>query len=195
MNLQPPGSEPGVLPIELSLKVNSECRFPIWICIRQSAIANRHFPLGERLDSNQQPEAYEAPALPLSYAPVETLNRERAAGRHRTGDRSLTRRLLCQLSYHGASEICDCRLPICDLKAGIAGTLRFFNRKSAIANRKSPHAAGGLRTHDIRFGRPALCPSELPLREVQTRKPAPQQMRRPGIEPGASALAERRSRH
>src|SRR5687768_11814559 len=26
--------------------------------------------MGERLDSNQQPEAYEAPALPLSYAPV-----------------------------------------------------------------------------------------------------------------------------
>ena len=25
--------------------------------------------MGERLDSNQQPEAYEAPALPLSYAP------------------------------------------------------------------------------------------------------------------------------
>lgn len=48
LNLQPPGSEPGVLPIELSL-------------------------MGERLDSNQQPEAYEAPALPLSYAPVARL--------------------------------------------------------------------------------------------------------------------------
>jgi hypothetical protein len=28
--------------------------------------------MGERLDSNQQPEAYEAPALPLSYAPDDS---------------------------------------------------------------------------------------------------------------------------
>ena len=48
-NLQPPGSEPGVLPIELSL---TEIDLT-----------------GSRLDSNQQPEAYEASALPLSYAP------------------------------------------------------------------------------------------------------------------------------
>lgn len=57
--------------------------------------------MGERLDSNQQPEAYEAPALPLSYAPVI---HPRAAGRHRTGDLPLTRRPLCRLSYHGLSH-------------------------------------------------------------------------------------------
>src|SRR5436305_6978566 len=28
-----------------------------------------HGPLGERSESNRQPEAYEAPALPLSYSP------------------------------------------------------------------------------------------------------------------------------
>ena len=114
--------------------------------------------MGERLDSNQQPEAYEAPALPLSHAPDSTANTIRAAGRHRTGDRSLTRRLLCQLSYHGFRQ--DSRSPICNLRlgeTGIAGTLRPFNRKSQIGIRKSKSAAGGLRTHDIRFGRPALC--------------------------------------
>jgi hypothetical protein len=47
-NLQPPGSEPGVLPVELSLTFAH---------------------MGVRLDSNQQPRAYEAHALPLSYAP------------------------------------------------------------------------------------------------------------------------------
>lgn len=63
-NLQLPGSEPGVLPVELSLKCFAD---PF---IRNSTFAIGHFPpLGERLDSNQQPEAYEAPALPLSYAP------------------------------------------------------------------------------------------------------------------------------
>ena len=50
MNLQLPGSEPGVLPIELSLN-------------------------GRRLDSNQHPTAYEAAALPLSYAPVSSWHR------------------------------------------------------------------------------------------------------------------------
>ena len=50
-NLQHPGSEPSVLPVELSLRLQL---------------------MGERLDSNQQPEAYEAPALPLSYAPEAT---------------------------------------------------------------------------------------------------------------------------
>ena len=49
LNLQLPGSEPGVLPVELSL-------------------------MDERLDSNQQPEAYEAPALPLSYAPEASVS-------------------------------------------------------------------------------------------------------------------------
>ncbi len=44
-NPQPTGSEPVVLPIELSL-------------------------IRRRLDSNQHPTAYEAVALPLSYAPV-----------------------------------------------------------------------------------------------------------------------------
>jgi hypothetical protein len=123
--------------------------------------------MGERLDSNQQPEAYEAPALPLSYAPVG--QNRRAAGRHRTGDRSLTRRLLCHLSYHGFGW--DLRFAICNLRlgAGIAGTLRLFNRNSQIGNRKSEGAAGGDRTHDIRFGRPALCRAELPLRKCAGR--------------------------
>jgi hypothetical protein len=49
LNLQLLGSEPSVLPVELSLRSKSE--------------------VGERLESNQQPEAYEASALPLSYAP------------------------------------------------------------------------------------------------------------------------------
>src|SRR5207302_299512 len=44
LNLQLPGSEPGVLPVELPLT-------------------------GRRLELNQHPAAYEAAALPLSYAP------------------------------------------------------------------------------------------------------------------------------
>ena len=94
-NLQSLGSEPRVLPVKLSLS-------------RRTASPPQ---MGERLDSNQQPEAYEAPALPLSYAPVG--QNRRAAGRHRTGDRSLTRRLLCHLSYHGLF-ICDLQFAICD---------------------------------------------------------------------------------
>jgi hypothetical protein len=61
--------------------------------------------MGERLDSNQQPWAYEAPALPLSYAPKTILRKKKAAGRDRTGDLSFTRRLLCPLSYHGIQTI------------------------------------------------------------------------------------------
>jgi hypothetical protein len=84
----------------------SACSFHSAIGNRKSAIPS----LGERLDSNQQPEAYEAPALPLSYAPVYFF---RAAGRHRTGDLSLTRRPLCPLSYHG-EWISECRFAIAD---------------------------------------------------------------------------------
>ena len=63
------GSEPSVLPVELSLSL----RVP---------------RMGERLDSNQQPEAYEAPALPLSYAPVVNTtisvnNKSRESGSNR----------------------------------------------------------------------------------------------------------------
>jgi hypothetical protein len=81
-NLQPPGSEPGVLPIELSL---TEIDLT-----------------GSRLDSNQQPEAYEASALPLSYAP-ENHSRmpSRAASWNRTSDFRFTRAALCLLSYCG----------------------------------------------------------------------------------------------
>lgn len=81
LNLQPPGSEPGVLPIELSLKKGSLpralTRTGLTVAGKENrpapaprSHARRQFPLGERLDSNQQPEAYEAPALPLSYAPM-----------------------------------------------------------------------------------------------------------------------------
>ncbi len=64
--------------------------------------------MGERLDSNQQPEAYEAPALPLSYAPEFVHGRDahatffKAASWDRTSNLPLTRRLLYPLSYHGA---------------------------------------------------------------------------------------------
>ena len=96
MNLQPLGSEPSVLPIEPSLKI--KCRMQnkdrlarFLILLSEFIILHSSFPiLGERLDSNQQPEAYEAPALPLSYAP------EKAAGRHRTGDPPFTKQPLCQ---------------------------------------------------------------------------------------------------
>lgn len=80
------------------------------------------------MDSNQQPEAYEAPALPLSYAPVAPLQ-QRAAGRHRTGDLSLTRRPLCRLSYHGNSA--NSQFAISDLQFAIL----------------IHHAVGGSRTH------------------------------------------------
>ena len=81
-NLQPPGSEPGVLPIELSL---TEIDLT-----------------GSRLDSNQQPEAYEASALPLSYAPEQSLpHSARAASWNRTSDFRFTRAALCLLSYCG----------------------------------------------------------------------------------------------
>ena len=75
-NLQLPGSEPGVLPIELSL--------------------NRR-----RLDSNQHPAAYEAAALPLSYAPSTI---EQAARWNRTSNRRITSTVLCPLSYCGTNE-------------------------------------------------------------------------------------------
>ena len=52
-NPQPSGSEPGVLPLELSL-------------------------IRRRLDSNQHPTAYEAVALPLSYAPINSQSRPHA---------------------------------------------------------------------------------------------------------------------
>jgi hypothetical protein len=80
-NLQPPGSEPGVLPIELSL---TEIGLT-----------------GRRLESNQQPEAYEASALPLSYAPEFRLHTARAASWNRTSDFRFTRTALCLLSYCG----------------------------------------------------------------------------------------------
>ena len=62
--------------------------------------------MGERLESNQQPEAYEAPALPLSYAPEFVHGRGaratfKAASWDRTSNLPLTRRLLYPLSYHG----------------------------------------------------------------------------------------------
>src|SRR6266568_960535 len=56
-NLQLSGSEPDVLPFELSLKFSG----------RRARCPPR--AMGERSESNRQPEAYEAPALPLSYAP------------------------------------------------------------------------------------------------------------------------------
>ena len=95
--------------------------------------------MGERLDSNQQPEAYEAPALPLSYAP---------------------------------KKISDCRWPTADLKSGIADTLRFFNRKSAFANRKSFHKGRGPASNrrPVAYEATAL-PTELPRRAGDLRLP------------------------
>jgi hypothetical protein len=53
------------------------------------------------------------------------------------------------------------------------------------------NAAGGLRTHDIRLGRPALCQTELPLRinaPAGDRTRGLRLGRTPGIEPGPGAL-------
>ena len=68
--------------------------------------------MGERSESNRQPEAYEAPALPLSYAPeivwtmqgmlLHAAHSTKAASWDRTSNLPLTRRPLCPLSYHGA---------------------------------------------------------------------------------------------
>src|SRR5215212_8595096 len=68
--------------------------------------------MGERSESNRQPEAYEAPALPLSYAPEFVHGRDaratfKAASWDRTSNLPLTRRLLCPLSYHGVCLQCS----------------------------------------------------------------------------------------
>jgi hypothetical protein len=88
LNLQPPGSEPGVLPVELSLSQRSVL---LHRCMGETPMTR----IGRRLDSNQHPQAYETCARPLSYAPV-IAQYIRAVGWHRTSDRPLTRRLLCQ---------------------------------------------------------------------------------------------------
>src|SRR5438045_3587070 len=81
--------------------------------------------MGERSDSNRQPEAYEAPALPLSYAPEFVQSRELGSNQQRAAyeaaalpielsrpgvlqcsERELNPHLqfgrlaLCRLSYH-----------------------------------------------------------------------------------------------
>lgn len=67
--------------------------------------------MGERSESNRQPEAYEAPALPLSYAPELF----KAASWDRTSNLPLTRRLLYPLSYHGL-----CRMAHLSVRIGWA---------------------------------------------------------------------------
>ena len=53
--------------------------------------------MGERPDSNQQPEAYEAPALPLSYAPELSKGREVDSNHQPAAYKAAA----LPLSYHG----------------------------------------------------------------------------------------------
>lgn len=145
-----------------------------------SAIGNRHSAipaLGERLDSNQQPEAYEAPALPLSYAPVSNEGRGPASNRRPVAYEATALPSELPRRVH-------LRLAICDFQLGEGDTLvsSIATRQSQLANQQC-NGWGSNPQHPV--WKTGTLPVELPLR--------PSHMRRPGFEPGASALAGRRS--